>query len=221
MSHLSKDEILSLLDTMDADDIRTVKADQLNETGRNFLQEIEKDIQTGQDLFMQYGQRFQEADDHLLSQEEKSPKDPALFEEHLEIQRPANGSKRRTRGVRLPLWSLAAAAALVLAFALLPPPFAWDVPPQTRGRSIDVGRINQYNEPLVEALIDRGEYLYEVGNQEGKRAHYEEARDDLMQAYELEPKNTRLLSLLARVHEKLGQDKDARQYLEEWKSAQE
>jgi tetratricopeptide (TPR) repeat protein len=204
MSGLTEQEILDLLEQMDPDEILAAKSEQLDEAGKNLLEELRQDIQSGQDVFAAYGRQFREAD----AAERKSPP-----------KTPGQGKVIwLRRSIKLPHWFLAA-AALVVAVIFLPR--FWDESNlgQTRSGSRNLREIEKINEELVEVLVKRGTLLLDAGNQEGKRAYYEEARNDLMQAYELDPENAELLALLARIYEKLGQDGKAQKFFEEWQAA--
>ncbi len=206
MNALTEQEIMALLDTMDPDEIMAEKKDQLDAAGRQLLEELRADIQAGDAIFEEYGRSFREADDEERPPVPSPPAKDTLTDE------------RKSGGIRVPYWVLAAAALLV-AIAFLPTLLHWGDPIRTRGRSLDLAEIGPINEQLVEILIQRGELLLEAGNKEGRRAYYEEARDDLMQAYELDKDHIALLALLARVHEKLGQEKRAQRFFKEWEAA--
>jgi len=209
MSFLNEKEIMDLLETMDPNQIIESKADRLDQTGRELLEEIRNDIQAGEALLDTFGRQFREADEASptpLSTEGKKTVPGIWF----------------AKSIRIPQWALAAAAVLA-GVAILHTLQDWNHLGQTRGRTVDIQEIEPINLELVEVLIKRGSFLLEVGvqNQEKTQTYFKEARDDLMQAYELDPNNIELLSLLARVHEKLGQDKQANRFFTEWQAARD
>ena len=206
MTSLSEQEIMALLESMDPEEILIAKKDQLDDGGRQFLEDLKQDIQAGHEMFETFGRKFREADDKTGA------------------SHPAEEEKARSANwlglsFKLPYWA-ALAAVVVLGFiALLPAVFDSGELTRTRGRSTDLAAIQLINQELAAVLRKRGESLLEAGNQQGKRDYYHEARADLMQAYQLDPDNIELLALLARVHEKLGRNKQANRFLEEWSAA--
>ena len=192
---------MALLEIMEPDEILAEKADQLDERGRKLLAELKQDLVAGRELLEDYGRRFREADEADL----KSAGRP-----HKPSQRPHSR--------RMGSW-LVAAAALVALGALVPTLLEWDDPIRTRGGSLDLKEIQPINRELVAVLIRRAEFLFEAGDAENEKAYYREAIDDLMQAYELDPKNQQVLSLLARIHERLGENRKAMRFLEEHQRA--
>ena len=91
----------------------------------------------------------------------------------------------------------------------------------TRGRSMDLEKIASLNEKLVKALLMRGRFLIDAGNQMDDRAYLEEGLADLREAYSLEPNNLEVLSMLTRVSEKLGKHRQAKMFFEEWRIKRE
>ena len=205
MSFLTEKEIMALLDTLDPDEIMAKKKDELDQAGRQLLEELSQDIQAGQEIFEEYGRRFRETD--------AESEDP----DRAEKTTPSSDAWFR-RSIKMPHWALVAAAVLA-GVAVLPTLLDWSDPTRTRGRSASLAEIQPINDELVAALIKRGEFLMELGIQKNSRDYFKEARNDLIQAYELDPKNIKLLNLLARIHEKLGQDKQAEKFLQEWRAA--
>ena len=208
MPTLSEREIMALMDTMDPDEILAAKRDQLDEAGVQLLEELQRDIDTGKSMLDEYGRQFRAADD-----ENAGPKAE-------EGKATARRSWLRS-GVKLPYWALAASAAVFAVISVLPTIVDWGDPLRTRGRSVDVEKLDPINQELVEVLVKRGEFLFNLGNQSGKRDYHEEARDDLLQAYALDEKNLQVLELLARIYEKLGDDQRATRFLEKWKAARQ
>ena len=208
MSQLSEQEIMKLLETMDPDEIETSQKDRLDAPGRRLLAELSRDIRSGQEVFAGYGRRFRAADATPLAAEGDSKENQNGVLVWL------------LRSISVPHWVLGAVAVLA-GLVMLPSLLDWGDVGTTRGRSLNLDDIGPINEELVEVFIKRGTFLMEAGNQSGNRDHYREARDDLMQAYELAPKNITLLELLARVHEKLGEDRKAARFLAEWEVLRE
>ncbi len=58
---------------------------------------------------------------------------------------------------------------------------------RTRGRSVDMEEIFSINEKLALVLLERGQFLFDLGKQKSEQKHYKEAKADLLQAYDLDP----------------------------------
>ncbi len=244
---LTEREILALLKTMDPDEILAAKKDQLDEAGQSLLGKLRDDIRAGEAMFRDAGFRFRQADPagELEGSRFRQPDaggEPAVMratpEEFWEFMpcegipeadgespsTPTSQKERRAawlfRSNKVPRWAVAA-AAILLVVSFLPTLLNWNELRRTRSRSSDLAGVQAVNNQLVEILINRGELLVEVDSPDNPCAYCQEARDDLMQAYELDPGNERLLSLLARVHEKLGLNRQAARFLAEWKAIQE
>jgi len=214
MSILTESEIMTLLDSKDPSEILAEKQDQLDDAGKALLAELAKDIQSGQDMFEEFGRQFREADDMERSSSKEIDKRSTSI-----VEKPAVATLKR-RSVNVPHWALAAAAVFA-SIAILPNllDLGWGDFEQTRGPAIKLQDLGPSEDKIVTGLLERADNLYTLGKAEKNREYLKEAVIDLLYAYRFEPKNAALLSLLARVYETIGEEKKSDRYFEEWKAA--
>ena len=204
MNPLSKQEIMTLLETMDPAQIREQEKARLDDAARRLLDQLEaRERQDPEKMLQDFGQQFREAN--------PPPEASAL---------PVK-ARSLWRTPMVPNWGLAVAAAVFFGFFFLPN-LNWDGDFATvRSNSLDMEKIAPLNESLVKALIERADFLMDAGRRQGATHYFKEAQYDLLQAYELDPDNTRLLNLLTQVYEKLGDTKRAEEFFKKWEAAQD
>ena len=202
MNPLTEREITELLETMDPAEIREKEKARLDDAAKQILDRLSREMQDTEDFLQDFGQKFREANP---VPEIALPTKPVPF-----WRRPL-----------LPNWILAIATMLLLGFFFFSN-LKWAYDFETvRSNSLDMEKIEPLNESLVKALIERADFLMEAGRRHDKKQYFEEALFDLLQAYELDPDNTRLLNLLTQAYEKLGYTKKAEEFFEKWKAAQD
>lgn len=212
MSYLTEKDILALLDSMDPQEILKKHSHELDETGKKFLAELEEDIQSGEAIFEAYGREFREGEEHI--------KVPKLS---LAEKKQSSPKKPHKKGIQIPYWAMVAAAAaavftLVIMIKSIPDPYDFSI---RRSGSDEHKDLEALDQKLLELLIERGELLLELGKRENGRQSLIDARNNLLLAYELDPKNTTVLAALSRTYEQLGDKQKAEAYFEEWQKARD
>ena len=209
MKYLSEEELMNMLETRDPEEIKLAEKDRLDEAGRILLDALSEDIKAGREVFEEFGRQFREAD------EEPEITEPSQVSETSQKELPVIWFRRATR---VPHWAMAAAASLAF-LTLLPQLIDIGDYNRTRGAASDIDAIREIDRQLVPLLLEKAELYLQAGNEQGKRKYYLAALHSLEEVEAVDADNRDLLQLMARVHEKLGNNRKANHYYDRWNAA--
>jgi len=234
MSSLTKPEIETLLETRSPEWIREQEMARLDNAGLAILAEAEQDLLEADDFSKDWGKRFRDSmpavPELILDNEDNSSSDQAgpgspLKPDAEEVQTLQDQPRERTwwngsKRVANPILAMAAvfifgfASLFLLAYQGYLQSFGLGgLPNRTRGGPEDGPAIQELNETLYSALLERGSYLLDEGSREQDHQKLKEALTDLSQARELR-ENYAVLSKLALTYQALGNQKLADEFLD-------